>query len=293
MLAQLHGTPYRPSCIGLAVVLLAVGAGAHAADDPAPLSFAFASQAGSGIYDIEGRVVQIYRIPIEFTVRPYEKDGKWGAAVRMPITFGFYDFDAGDALSGNFPTHVGTASLLLGVRFDVSAKSNWVLSPYVDFGAAKDFSGGSLVWVYDLGLKSVVSFPAGSWDVRAGQELLWAGAAQSADPLTGWFGEADAGFEFRHELPWNAGKTRGEVGLFIVYQRYFKHSQSFESSSPIATFSAEPATIPGVDEQTEVGLSFGTRPKLSWWKLSMPKLGLSYRFGDGIAAVRIIFGEIF
>jgi hypothetical protein len=54
----------------------------------------------------------------------------------------------------------------------------------------------------------------------------------------------------------------------------------------IASFSAEPATIPGVNEQTEVGISFGTRPKLAWWKVSMPKLGLSYRFGDGISAVR-------
>jgi hypothetical protein len=283
----------RDTAVGLIVALAAVWDGAHAAEDPASLSFAFASQAGSGIYDIEGRVVQIYRIPIEFTVRPLTEERRWGAAVRLPITFGFYDYKASDALAGEFPTHVGTASLLPGVRFDVQAKRNWILSPYVDFGAAKDFSGESLVWVYDVGLKSVVSFPAGSWDGRAGQELLWAGAAQTADPLTAWFGEADVGFEFRHELPGNLGKSRADVGVFAVYRRYFKHRKSFESDSPIATFSAEPATIPGVDEQTEIGLSFGTRPKLSWWKVSMPKLGVSYRFGDGIGAVRIIFGEIF
>jgi hypothetical protein len=138
-----------------------------------------------------------------------------------------------------------------------------------------------------------VSFPAGTWDGRAGQELLWAGAAEAGNPLTGWYGEANVGFEFRHELGFNVGRTRADAGLFIVYHRYFKNSQSFQSASPVAAFSAEPATVPGVDEQTEVGLSFGTRPKLAWWKLSMPKLGLSYRFGDGISAVRIVFGEIF
>ena len=279
--------------VALLLALCVASAVARAAEDPAPLSFAFASQAGSGIYDIEGRVVQIYRIPVDFTVRPMNDERRWGAKVRMPVTFGFYDYKASDALEGQFPTHVGTASLVPGVCFDVRAKPNWVLSPYVDFGAAKDFSGGSLVWVYDAGLQSVVSFPAGTWDVRAGQELLWAGAAQAEDPLTGWYGEADVGFEFRHELPWNLGKSRADIGVFAVYHRYFKHSRSFESSSPIATYSAEPATIPGVDEQTEVGVSFGTRPKLAWWKLSMPKLGLSYRFGDGISAVRIVFGEIF
>jgi hypothetical protein len=48
-----------------------------------------------------------------------------------------------------------------------------------------------------------------------------------------------------------------------------------------------------VDEQTEIGLSFGTRPKLSWWKMSLPSLGLSYRFGDGVQGVRLIFGASF
>jgi hypothetical protein len=291
MSSERSGIPARP--IALFVALVLAFAHARAADDKASLSFAFATQAGSGIYDIEGRVVQIYRIPIEFTVRPLADDRIWGAAVRLPITFGFYDYKASDTLQGQFPDHVGTASLLPGVRFDVRAKPNWILSPYADLGAAKDFTGDQLVWVYDVGLKSVVSFPAGAWDGRAGQELLWAGAAQTAEPLTGWYGEADVGFEFRHELPWNLGKNRADIGLFAVYRHYFKHETSFETSSPIATFSAEPATIPGVNEQTELGLSFGTRPTLSWWKLSMPKLGLSYRFGDGISAVRLIFGEIF
>jgi hypothetical protein len=281
----------RPIAI-VAAIVLALG-GARAADGDASLSFAFATQAGSGIYDIEGRVVQIYRVPIEFTVRPLEAERRWGAAVRLPITFGFYDYKASDTLQGEFPDHVGTASVLPGVRFDVRAKPSWILSPYLDVGAAKDFSGGSLVWVYDAGLQSVVSFPVGTWDGRAGQELLWAGAAQTADPLTGWYGETNVGFEFRRELAFNIGKSRGDIGLFAVYHRYFKHARSSQDASPIAAYSAEPATIPGVNEQTELGVSFGTRPKLAWWKVSMPKLGLSYRFGDGISAIRLVFGEIF
>jgi hypothetical protein len=279
--------------LGCLALLLAMGSSARAADDKSPLSFAFASQAGSGIYDIEGRVVQIYRIPVDFGVRPLEDEGTWGATIRLPLTFGFYNYKASDALQGEFPTQVGTASLLPGVRFDVRARKNWILSPYADLGAAKDFSGGSLVWVYDVGLQSVVSFPVGSWDGRAGQELLWAGAAQTDNPLTGWYGEANAGFEFRRELPGKPGKSHADIGLFAVYHRYFKNEQTFESTSPAARFSAEPATVPGVNEQTEIGLSFGTRPKLAWSVLSLPKLGLSYRFGDGISGVRIVFGEIF
>ena len=100
-------------------------------------------------------------------------------------------------------------------------------------------------------------------------------------------------FDICYGLGFNIGKSRGDIGLFAVYHRYFKHADTFEDSAPIVNFSAEPATVPGVNEQTEIGLSFGTRPKLAWWKLSMPKLGLSYRFGDGISAFRLVFGEIF
>jgi hypothetical protein len=265
---------------------------AHA-DDEAPLSFAFAAQAGSGIYSIEGRVVQIYRIPIDVTIVPIEGDRIWGLNLSFPATLGFYDYEAQDVLQGDFPSNVGTASVLAGVRFPVRVKPNWMLYPHADAGAAKDFSGGSLVWTYDAGAKSVVSFPAGNWDGRVGQELLWAGAAQSGSPLTGWYGEANAGFEFRRALPWTSGRWQWDWGMFGVYRHYFHES----TSSVVAYSSPAPRSASdhtgSVDEQTEIGFSFGTRPKMSWKVVSVPKLGLSYRFGDGVHGVRFVIGEIF
>jgi hypothetical protein len=277
-----------PARIGIVVLLLAASTAALGADEPS-LSFAFASQAGSGIYSVEGRVVQIYRVPVAFTVKRLDDDRMWGADFTLPVTFGFYDYKAADVLDGEFPTHIGTASLLPGVEFNVRAMKNWILTPHVDFGAAKDFSGESLVWVYDVGVRSVVTFPVSTWDGRAGQELLWAGAAQSSNPLTDWYGEAKAGFEFRHELPGSSTRTRWDAGVFIVYNRYFKD----HGSVPAAVTFAAPSNTSSVDEQTEIGVSFGTRPKLAWKQLSLPKLGVSYFFGDGIHGVRFVIGEIF
>lgn len=277
-----------PIRLTIAGALIATSTAALAGDEPS-LSFAFASQVGSGIFSVEGRVVQIYRIPVGFTVKPLNEDRTWGVAVTLPLTFGFYDYEAADVLDGEFPTHVGTASLLPGVEFNVRATKNWVLSPHVDFGAAKDFSGDSLVWVYDVGVRSVVSFPISTWDARAGQKLLWAGAAQTENPLTEWYAEANAGFEFRHELPGSSTRTRWDAGVFVVYNRYFKG----DGPVPVAVTFAAPSSTRAIDEQTEIGFSFGTRPKLAWKQISLPKLGLSYFFGDGIHGVRLVFGEIF
>ena len=289
----------RPARIALACFLIGSAATlARAQGEAKSVSFAFATQAGSGIYSVEGRVVQIYRIPIGFDIVPLDDDRVWGVSFDIPITFGFYDYQATDVLEGDFPSSIGTASLLPGAEFQVRVKPNWILYPHVDIGGSNDFSGDSFVWVYDTGIRSVVSFPAYGWDGRAGQELLWAGAAQSGNALTDWYGEANAGFEFRHVLPWSSGRSQWDIGLFGVYSRFFKDRNSpavtYSAVTPSSTTSSSGATTPReVDEQTELGFSFGQRPKLAWKKITMPKLGLSYRFGDGVQGVRFVIGEIF
>lgn len=267
------------------------GALAGRAADDRPLPFAFASQAGSGIYEVQGRTIQIYRIPISFGVKALDDESRWGASVTLPVTLGFFDFTADDVLTGRVPERVGTASIVPGVRFDVRATKIWVLSPYVEAGVAKEFSSGYVRAVYAGGLKSVVAFPVAAWDGRAGQRLLWAGTGSAADPLEARYAELEIGFECRRPLPLAVGRSRGDIGLFAMYHRYFKKAAS--SGAPSPTTFAAPATVPGVNEQFELGATFGTRPKLSWRKLSMPKLGVSYRFGDGLHAVRLVIGEVF
>jgi len=268
------------------LALALAGWSVAAAQAERPISFAFASQAGTGIYEVEGRTIQIYRLPIAFTAKPI-KDGRWGLKLTLPVTFGFYDYEPEDFLAGVIPAHVGVASLVPGVRVDVRVKNPWIVSPYVEAGAAKDFEGDIAQPIYAAGIRSVVSFTWGTWDGRAGQRILWAGTGNSDDWLSDEYGEVEVGFEFRHELPANLWGTRLDIGLFVLHEHYFK-----EHASP-ALRSAAPATVPGVDEQNEIGVTFGTRPKLAWWKLAMPKLGLSYRFGDGISGVRFVIGEVF
>jgi hypothetical protein len=58
----------------LAVLVASDPAGAAAAalrQSQQPIAnFAFASQLGAGVYSVEGRSVQIYRLPFEWELRP-------------------------------------------------------------------------------------------------------------------------------------------------------------------------------------------------------------------------------
>ena len=224
---------------GIGAILVASFPAAFAAG--APLSFAFASQAGTGIYEVEGRTVQIYRIPMAFAVKPLDEDRGWGWSVTLPVTLGFFDFTTEDVLSGRFPDSVGTASLVPGARFDVHATGRWVLSPWVEAGAARELSSDLTRAVYATGLDSVETFPAGSWDGRAGQGVSWAGTGDAQEMLEDQYAQAEAGFEFRHELPWSSGRSRWNIGLFALYVRYFKERASSSAVAYAAPAGGKPS----------------------------------------------------
>ena len=60
--------------------------------------------------------------------------------------------------------------------------------------------------------------------------------------LTGWYGQADVGFEFRHLLPWSSGRSQWDVGLFVVYRRYFEDDRS--ESVTYAAVAPDPDATP-------------------------------------------------
>ena len=65
-------------------------------------NYAFSSQLGSGIYKSSGGTVQVYRVGGSFTLRSLVNDG-WGLQLRIPVTFGFYNFKLSDVLESGLP----------------------------------------------------------------------------------------------------------------------------------------------------------------------------------------------
>src|SRR5262245_25156865 len=128
------------------------------ADDDVPvLGFAFSHYTGSGIYVVEDRTVQVYDIPIAFSPMKLE-DHRLGLRITLPVSLGFYDFQAADVIETGLPEHLGTASFLPGIRFDFRPTGNWILGPFIEAGVAKDFEGGEVVLVGGTGIHSEVRF---------------------------------------------------------------------------------------------------------------------------------------
>ena len=75
-----------------------------------------------------------------------------GRAVRLPLTFGFFDFTPLDVLSEGIPTRVDSFSLVPGLELDYLLPDDWHLIPYARAGvsvASSSVDG----WLYGLGVR--------------------------------------------------------------------------------------------------------------------------------------------
>jgi hypothetical protein len=272
----------------LASVTLAIAAAGCVRADDIPeegdtdyLHYAFATYIGSGIYSVEGRLVQVYHFPATFTLLSEEREQGWGLTLRIPVTVGFYDFKLEDTLVGGLPERASTLSVVPSLRAPVRVTKQWTISPFVDLGAARDIEGERTTWVYGGGMKGWAIYPVQDYELRPAAQLLYAHAESGDLKLGNDLTKLEAGLDVRVPM-WF--KIRGEQADFGVFGKNYTYLQELEFLRPDGTqFS--------LHAQWEFGVTMGTRKPFKFLGITIPRWGLSYRFGGGISAVRVVFGN--
>ena len=61
------------------------------ADDENLVNWYYAHEFGTGAYKVGDTTVEIFHIPISYTIRP-KKNGSWGIKFIMPFTIGYHNF---------------------------------------------------------------------------------------------------------------------------------------------------------------------------------------------------------
>jgi hypothetical protein len=242
------------------------------------VNYAFATQLGSGVYSVDGRIIQVYRIPLSYTVRA-EAANRWGLRVTFPMTVGIYDFRSVDVLENGIPEHMDTASLVPGVEFRLPLLPSWLLKPYVEAGVGKDHSGAADCRIGGGGVRSIADFHPGEFDLTLGNSLVYArvdpnGAAPADDLLL---------FETSLEAGLGLGRIRGrrtEISFYGTVDLQRDHLR----------YPTSGGESPGAVEQYEVGVTFGPREEVRLWKIPIPHFGIGWRFGEDLAAFRLVIG---
>lgn len=269
-----------------AVLLLAAALPATAQEEPAEpapdeLHYAFAGYLGSGIYRVEEDItVQVYSIPFEFGILKDERR-RWGMRLEVPVTLGFYHFKVGDVLLTELANRMATVSVVPSLRFPVRVNPEWTLTPFADFGFATDLEDHRDSWLFGGGLVAKAVYPMADYDLRPGFRFLW--AHRVADDLL--YGEdlvkLESGLDVRVPLWFAIRGHQADMGVFFKNYSYFNELEFLRPEmGPI-----------DLTTQWEFGVTLGTRTPLKFLGFSLPPVGLSCRFGDGVTAVRIVFGD--
>ena len=243
------------------------------------LNYVFATDLGSGVYDLDGRTLQIYRFTYEKELREVDED-TLGVRFVMPLTFGFFDFTPLDVLSEGIPTRVDSFSLVPGFELDHVMENDWHLIPYVRGGlsvASSSVDG----WLYGLGVRIERERLWRGWDTLARTEFNYSGVGYRHDLPSDQFVRFRQAINLARGMNWKIRGRELEFGMYGIFD-----------------FILDPPTAPVVDGhreplQGEFGITFSTRPPFKIWRWDAPRLGFGYRLAGELSAWHFLIGAPF
>jgi hypothetical protein len=243
------------------------------------INYVFATDLGSGVYDLGGRTLQIYRYTYRRELRETTRD-RMGARFVLPVTAGFFDFSPIDVISSGPPTRVDSFSVVPGVELDYLLPGDWHVIPYArtGFSVASSSVDG---WLYGAGVRVERHTDSRGWDGFARSELAYAGVKYRHDTPGDQFLRLRQGFDFTRGLGWPRGRREFELGAYAVIDIIFD-----PPTAPLANGREAPI-------QAEFGVTLATRPRFKLWRFDAPRLGFGYRMAGDLSAWRLVIGAPF
>ncbi len=283
----------RTRCALVMTLISAIGNPALGADPAAttpPPTFAnygFASELGSGVYSIAGRTVQIYQIPLSYSLREATpQEARPGLNLLLPITVGFFNFQTTDVTQLKVPTQVGEISVEPGAELEYHITEAWRLFPYVKGGGAFASSAGSNALIYDVGLRSDYLFPGKGGAVLYRADLGHAGVHYTGTVPPG-ISRNDSFSRLRDAVEW-----RRNIG-WSIHDRHVEISPYGIADIYIDPPSASALGIARRAVQLETGVMFGVSPMWTIHGFALPRLGVSYRVAGEFSGWRLSIGDPF
>jgi hypothetical protein len=249
------------------------------APEPPTISYAFAPDLGSGVYDWGGRTLQVYRLPIGWTLRPAEPGwrGKPGIRLRVPVTAGFLSFRTEDLLEGELPSSVDMLSIAPGVELEFQPGNDWSVRPWAAYGF-NFLSGADDARTAAIGVDADQIRPLRDGELQLSTRISYTYASYQGCTPDDDLGRARVGVEWRRPTPWSPWLRRLVYGPFGIGEWVFDPPVPTVPDKEIARL------------QLEVGVMLGLEPMPEVFGITMPRIGVSYRFAGDFSGWRLVLG---
>jgi hypothetical protein len=245
-------------------------------------NYEFASELGSGIYEVAGRTIQVYQLRPSYKLRPASpRASPPGIGLILPVTVGFFNFQPTDLIHLHVPTQIGALSFEPGAELDYWLNDAWHVYPYIKAGGTFASSKQINAVIYGAGIRSDYRFDAlggaGLWRT----ELAHAGVHYHSDLPNDSFTRLRDGLELRRNFDWPQRARQAQLAPYGVIDIYLD-----APSGPASGISA--ATV-----QFEAGLMFGVNPMWQVHGIPVPRLGIGYRVAGVLSGWRLVIGDPF
>jgi len=247
-------------------------------EDPLPVHYAYA-HGGTGFFSIGGKSTRVVRMPFTYGVRDAEK-GRWGIKLRFPLSIGFHDLDVRLPSGRELRQSAETIAFTPGVELEVPVRGNWQVKPYAELGLGSEFSGDLVAVLYEGGVKSLWRADRDSLQIHIGSALKYDGFRLLDEDERDAYGVAELGAELRWPTGFEIQDNAGDMGVYLIVRRFLPEIE-------LVPLRGDPTTV---DSQLEVGITVGTSPRVVLRGRELPRLGLAYRWGDGLSSFRLNFG---
>jgi hypothetical protein len=243
-----------------------------------PIPFAYAS-GGTEYFSIGGATNRVLRLPFTYSAREQE-GARWGVKIRFPFSIGFHDVKLEEGTDLELRSSIETVAFTPGVELEIPLREAWRLSPYAELGVGTGSVGSLESLLYEVGVRSLWVLPRDSHQVRIGAALTYEGFRFLNGDLEDAYGLAEVGLEFRSLGLFELGEQEADPGVYVMIRRYLPEIE-------LVPLRQEPITA---SRQYEVGLTGGLRPGKKIWGRKLPRVGLAYRWGQGLTSIRLNFG---
>lgn len=246
------------------------------------MDFGFATQLGSGVYTMSGRTLQLYRLPFSYEF-DHAPDARVRARLTLPVTFGFLDFKPIDVVATGLPESLDSLGFVPGLALEILLSPAWRVEPFVEAGVARDRTNELDERIQAAGVRSWHDISRGDVAWQLHEELIYVGVEQRSLDYTDDFTRLRLGTTARRPFD-AAGEGRRADYLLYAFADFFL-------DAPESALNGESGA--GDDPQFELGVTFGATEPIRVWRIPMPRIGLGYRFGDGLSVYRLVLGAPF
>ena len=249
----------------------ALGA-ATTAEPPAsqPASYVFATELGSGVYDVGGRTLLVYRLPLGYDLREPTDDGP-GLRLTLPVAVGFFNYSPVDLVHSQLPSHLDAFSFVPGLLLDFRMDEHWRIEPYARAGgsfASGDFDG----WLYGLGTSNIYEWQLDRLHVRLLNDILFAGVIYKnpTDPDDNLV-RVRNGLEVRRLTGLTIGQHEIELSVYGFADYFPDAPRPPVAGTRTSRFQVEPGSL------------LGAAPQWRIHNVELPRLGIGYRFAGDLS----------